>query len=72
MLPRLRNCTVPVKKTILEEDSSSDEEAIVIIQRENPPEYLRETSENSPTDLPYTNNPSHEQLNEGDESTAEP
>ena len=70
--PRLQNRTVPVKKTMLEEDSSSDEEAIVIIQRENPPEYLRETSENSPTDLSYTNNPSHEQLNEGDESTAEP
>ena len=70
--PRLQNRTVPVKKTMLEEDSSSDEEAIVIIQRENPPEYLRESSENSPTDLSYTNNHSHEQLNEGNESIAEP
>ena len=29
--PRLQNRTVPVKKTMLEEDSSSDEEGIVII-----------------------------------------
>ena len=62
--PRLQNHTVPVKKTMLEEDSNSDEDAIVIIHRENPPEYLRETSENSPTDLSYTNNPNQEQLNE--------
>ena len=60
------------EKTIVEEDSTSDEEAIVSIQRENPPDYLRETFENCPTTLSDISNPSYEQLNEGDESTAEP